>query len=68
VTRGPLGRLLIIEGNQEAEKDRELYFILGGQARVEVRGTRVATLKYVEDSNIQFNICIYTYTHMEGDL
>lgn len=27
--------------------------ILEGQARVEVRCTRVATLKYVDDSNIQ---------------
>jgi hypothetical protein len=67
VTRGPLGRLLIIEGNQEAEKDRELYFILGGQARVEVRGTRVATLKYVGRFK-HSNYHIYIHIHIEGDL
>lgn len=45
VTRGPLGKLLILEGPRDANKDRELFFILDGQARVEVRGSRVATLK-----------------------
>lgn len=41
---GVVGDRLIMEGPEEEGVDRQLYLILGGNVRIEVRGSRVAKL------------------------
>jgi hypothetical protein len=47
VSAGPAGTFLIVEGPEGELEDRELFFVLDGEVRIEVRGSRVAKLGWV---------------------